>query len=209
MTRASADGDTTLLVVATVDTANGEPTAVTFSTDAGTFANNSATISAPVTGTIASVLLKAPNAPGLAVVRAFTRRNALSTTVDFIRAYPDTIFLDFSAAAIDTTQNLTVTATLHRPEGSVSPGTATEFKAWVLRADSASIGHFGAPAPSTTNGVVSVTFYAPDTLKYTGGIIISAVTRKDDGTVTAHTRATILLTPKSAPPAPATSNVGR
>jgi hypothetical protein len=174
---APADGETIVLVLVDVpSSARGEGRKITLTTSLGT-------LEGATSGTLALVAnaegrataeLHAPTRTGIARIRSTVAGVIREDSVRFTAAPPTRIDVDaakFTVAA-GMRNETTVTATLRRVPGKITPGASVVFTA--ARGDtSEAIGFFSTAAPSDANGVVTVRFSAGDT-SYRGPVIISA-----------------------------------
>src|SRR5579872_3410859 len=129
-----ADSDTTTTLTATVASGDKDSLGIAtieFTTDLGLFlesGTNSVAVQSDSTG-VAIVRILAPRNNGLATVRASDSRASRSVNIRFDPAYPDTLLIAPSTFVILDTAVITVTASLRRLSGFVTPGDTVHFAA--------------------------------------------------------------------------------
>jgi hypothetical protein len=151
---------------------------VTFTSSLGTLSDASAT---PDAGNVAQTTLKS-DSPGNAVVSATVAGVTTRTTVQFVRALPEAIFLEATKATVtkvgdDSTK---ITATLTREVGQIANNTIVTYSA----VDSAgnTIGRFTDITPakvddsdsSPSKRLVSTATFNPDDTAASGAVTITA-----------------------------------
>lgn len=129
---------------------------------------------------VATVLLKADTALGVALIRASAGSTTILDSVRFVRARPDQISLSADSFRVlpDPAHPLNLTVTLGRSIGRVTRGATVEFTA--MRPDSTSLGWFGGTTTSDNSGTVT-TNYTPGSTTYEGSVIITARTTGING----------------------------
>jgi hypothetical protein len=182
-----ADGATVIQVHA--DIASSIPEAdrtVTFTTTEGTFVNSSTptqTTDKADASNRATVDLKAGTEIVTAVLRATASVASAETTVQFVRAFPEAIQVDFGTAASlkgDGTSSVTVKAKLLRDVGTVTDNTVVEFSA-VDAATKAPVALLFRNVQRSTNGEATALVIAPTTTPRTT-VTIQARVQREDGT---------------------------
>ena len=175
---------------------------VTFTTETGVFTgtNSSTEVVSVNDSGIAVAELRAPRSIGTSTIRATAGHTVLSKTIKFVRALADTVLVEPNDFTIEPTGEVTLTASLRRAIGQVSPGAEVTFVA----TDSANriVGTFGTPSLSNDGGIVTVRFNPAGTLQAIGVITIKATTQASSGRLVSAS--TILVVSK---PSGATSNV--
>lgn len=177
-----ADGVTAVGISARIPSYSTRVSAITFTTDGGTFVGSAAqSVTVPVDASgNATVSLRAPRDPGTAIVRALAGRTTLVDSVRFIRTLPDTVLVDLGKFSVLTNEVVTVSAVLRRRTGlPPTRGTVVSFAAW--KSNGAVVGVFGAPTLSDSGGVATVRYSPTDTSNYAGPIVVRAAVRAASG----------------------------
>jgi|GEM_PF-2845958 len=137
------------------------PRSVVFEATAGLFPGDSVRVTVPVdsTGT-ATVLLRAPTAPGFALLRARAGNTVLQDSVRFYRAPPDLLSLTFSADSLQADGSSTVVV-----RAAVRTGTARTPRAITFETTSGAFGAGATPltvtVPVDSAGVATALLRAP------------------------------------------------
>jgi hypothetical protein len=162
---------------------------VKFTTTNGSFVGGDS--DTPDSGNVAQVTLKSAS-PGTAVVTATVAGVTARTTVEFVRALPDTIFVASDAGSVNRAgaDSTRITVTLSRAVGQVSNGTPVTFTA----VDSAgtTIGRFSEITlanedqndTSTPKRLVGTAVFNPDDTAALGTATITATVGSVKGTLT-------------------------
>jgi hypothetical protein len=168
----AADGASTIAVIARVSpNLPGGRRSVTFRTTVGQFVpGQRGEIIVEADGSNQAQATLVSVAIGTARLTATVDGNTSETTVDFMVALPDSVFVSAAAASIRAGQSTAVTATLLRNVGEVSPRLEVAFSA--VTAAGASIGTFSGVTLSD-HGIASATFNAGAT-PYLGPVTIRA-----------------------------------
>jgi hypothetical protein len=180
---APADGATLLRVLALIPKeAASDRRTVVFSTSAGTFADGGqGTVAIIALDSVAETFLRAPRTSGPARVRAQLGTEIREVSVQFDTAYPARIDVEPKTFVLKAgvSNETTITASLRRNVGQVSPGVEIRFEA--VRADNGEpIGQFGTVPASGVEGTITARYTAGETT-YRGLVVIRASTR--DGRV--------------------------
>lgn len=121
---------------------------LTLSSSAGGFlpAGASSIAAAPTFCGKATVMLRSPRSPGIAIINLSFANERASDTITFVRAWPDSILIlpDLSQVKDTSSSGTTLTIRLFRLAGLVSPGTLVR-----LRAVDANNVEFGVFQPQT------------------------------------------------------------
>jgi hypothetical protein len=148
----------TLVDLSVLDTSS----AVTFTTDNGVFSTGGTTYATKFDQTGKAYAYVRNKWPVAAHVQASVGANyALTLTLPFQTAWPDSLYLQLPAIVADTAGAMvTFTTKLVRPLGTPTPGLQPGF--WATNAAGARVGSFYNITPSDTAGNVSAAFWPLD-----------------------------------------------
>jgi hypothetical protein len=190
----AADSFSTIRISATTNAGrNPFASPVFLSTDLGTFVSTgTSTISIPVSATdsVATATLRAPRTVGLSYIHGASGSALAVTAINFVRAYPDTIFLKLARTTVTLGDTITVIATLRRDSGFVTPGTRISFSA--VGSKGQPVGAVESLGVSDSTEQISVFYSTADTTGYTGLITIT-VSTLSGSTITAMTKAVLTV----------------